>query len=1112
MAEDKAAQTPAPPRKKHRGAKVAAIITVGLIGLVVAAPWLLSMPIARDWLVGLVNSVVASGKVHVDEVGLSWMGPLVAKGLVLKEAEGKTVVSVRSLTIDRGLIGLLSDRRDFGTIAVDGAVLDLERRSDGSIDLLEAIRPRAHESEGTPKSSGGPPPAFTLIFQNSSVRISDPGLADPFEASEVDATVKVEAGRPVDLVATLADGAHKLDVRMTGGPVALEGSVVAKDWPVAMRHLGTRVRGRLDGSLTARERDGLWDVRTQAGLSSIVVDGPALAGDRPSLDFVRVNGAIAQTSAGWDIKQFEITSPVGSIRAGGTVPARSSAVTQLEGSIDLAALAKLAPRALRLRDGLRIDRGRVRVHGELVRREGVEHLTAVAEVADLGANEDGREIVLRDPARVEAHALRTAETIKVESLTVRAAGLSATAQGDLDQGVKLTGKIDLREAQAELGELLDLSGIDIAGRGGLAADYRRAGKEFQARLAIEFVDLSVAGMTTTPIDHERVRIDGSVVGNRSGTGLPADWRSAHLALKSADGHVDVVATEQKGTTSISLDVATAVHQPTEGRLEAKVSVRWKGQAGTIEELRLGLVPSNFRAGDETFALALKGRFDLDKGSIELNPLASGPTGAVGLGDSGVKLKGLGGSGTLQADGTLVGDLAALDRLLSGWSRSKTRGLGGTYAARLLVDRQPDQSVTFRSRIDVPQLVISGPYGPVTFLASGTYDPRTDILSLPTIEARSRYAGLGARASVADMSGQRIADVGVRIEPAWEAIDGLLAGALGPDGRVRATVHPFELRGPVAGGTVSEVLSCLEGTISLDLTQAQAYGVTLGQTPIMLRVGGGRAVFDTIQTTINQGTAEIGADLDLDDPNALWLRLAPGTRVDHAQINEVVSTALLAYAAPVLSEASEVDGALRLAIREAAFPLIGNGSTRVLGEVVFENVVFEPGPGASEILALAGQRVPKLALSQPIQLQVADGRVTQSGLKVPINRETQIALAGSVGFDRTLQMKATMPLTGRMLGRDELVQQLLGGTQITVPIGGTLSRPGIDRQALQATLRQAMQQVARKGLEAGAGRILERALNNVAGDAKPALESGSLERDAKKLLENLGREILGPRRP
>src|SRR5262249_14255716 len=114
--------------------------------------------------------------------------------------------------------------------------------------------------------------------------------------------------------------------------------------------------------------------------------------------------------------------------------------------------------------------------------------------------------------------------------------------------------------------------------------------------------------------------------------------------------------------------------------------------------------------------------------------------------------------------------------------------------------------------------------------------------------------------------------------------------------------------------------------------------------------------------------------------------------------------------------------------------------------------------------------------------------------------------------RTLQMKATMPLTGRMLGRDELVQQLLGGTQITVPIGGTLSRPGIDRQALQATLRQAMQQVARKGLEAGAGRILERALNNVAGDAKPAPESGSLERDAKKLLENLGREILGPRRP
>ena len=386
------------------------------------------------------------------------------------------------------------------------------------------------------------------------------------------------------------------------------------------------------------------------------------------------------------------------------------------------------------------------------------------------------------------------------------------------------------------------------------------------------------------------------------------------------------------------------------------------------------------------------------------------------------------------------------------------------------------------------------------------------MDLPTFEVITSYGTIKGRATVADLNHQRMADLAANVEPRWEGLDSLIAGSLGTDGRVRASVRPIALRGPLVGGTITEVLRDLEGTIALDVTVAQAFGVTLGQTPIVLRLTGGRAAFDTIQTTINEGTAIIGADLALDDPNALWLRLAPGSKIEHARINEVVSSAVLAYVAPVLSEASEVDGTLRVAIRQGAIPLIGDGSTLLDGDIVFENVVFEPGPGASEVLALAGQRVPRLALNQPIQLQVAEGRVRQNGLKIPVNRETQIALAGSVGFDKTLQLRATMPLSAKMLGRDETVQQLLAGTQVTVPIGGTLSKPGIDRQALQATLRQAMQQVARRGLEAGAGRLLERALGNVAGDAKPAPESGSIERDAKKMLENLGREILGPRRP
>ncbi len=86
--------------------------------------------------------------------------------------------------------------------------------------------------------------------------------------------------------------------------------------------------------------------------------------------------------------------------------------------------------------------------------------------------------------------------------------------------------------------------------------------------------------------------------------------------------------------------------------------------------------------------------------------------------------------------------------------------------------------------------------------------------------------------------------------------------------------------------------------------------------------------------------------------------------------------------------------------------------------------------------------------------MANGRVRQQGLQIPIAADTQIALAGSVGFDSTLHLRASVPITKAMLGIKGTAGELIDGTKIDVPIGGTLSNPTIERRALQVGLRDA----------------------------------------------------------
>ncbi len=1116
-----------PPKRLKRLIRwIAALAILSLFALA-SMPTVLSTAPARRALVRAINQKLNPGRIELGGLSLSWTRGVVLSDVVLIDPKGKTVAKAESVRSNQGILGLLASRSQYGTIHVNGATVDFERRADGSIDVLEALGGLMGQSEAGPPGSqaGDPGPSSSLavavIVDGGPARIVSPEFAEPITSSSFKTELRVVPGKPVDVVATLIEEDRSLELRVGYDVNAAPGAsadwaltLTGKDWPLAARRAGFTAKGRLEGVLQADCKQGLWSLQGDAVLREAVADAAVLAGDRLALDRVAADFSVIETASGWSIRKLDMRSPIAELSATGDVPATTGTPSRLSGHIDLAAASKLLPHAVPLRRGIVIDKGEARVAADLNIVDGAERIVVSADLADLAATENGRALALQKPASLSAALVRTKGNTTVESFTVKGAGVDATATGDLEHGLKLSGEIDLAAIEAQARELIDLGTVKLAGKGRMAADYRPDGGTFKARFAAELDGLRVEGLTAEPIARDHVRLEGSSDGPRGADGLPTDWRAARLGVEAGDTKARLYAKATDGSSTFVLDGSIPTPTAAPGIASGKITARRVDEVFVLDEVQLKATPVDPGAVSATVAIHAKGKLDLAAGRLVLTPVGPQASPGVAVAPEGFTLDGIGKSDApTSLDAALVGELWTLDQAIAYWTQTPSHGLAGAWSGRVGLARQLDGRLDFNGGLNSPDLVVTTPRGAVTLAGAGSYSPAADQLSLTSFDLTTAYARLRGAGTLADVGGGRLADVSATLEPRWESLDPLVASSVGGDAHVRATVKPFHLRGSLAAGSTSQILKGMEGALEVDLASAQAFGMLVGPTPIVLRMGGGKAVFDPIATTLNDGKLEIGGDLFLDDPAALWLRLAKGTRIEGAAINQAVSNDVLSYIAPILAKASNLSGTVSLRIDGAAIPVVGDGALRVDGQLVFQNVVFQPGPFATEIVAMTGNVAPKMTLHEPLQLQIADGRVRQSGLTIPLPENLTAKIDGSVGFDKTLALRAVVPVTAKMLGGNAVASEFVAGTDVAIPIGGTISQPKIDRAGLRLALRDAVKSMVKRGARAEAGRLLDQVLPPAAGgrNATPGSPGGLSGGDALKALEGLGREFIQPRR-
>lgn len=1141
-----------PRRRSPARRLVRAVLVLTVLGgvAVAALPWLLGTPPAREAIVARVNRAIAPSTLKVRGLALAWTGSIRMTGLTLKDGRGKTLIDAKRAALDRGLLALLRDRSRLGTVTLDGAAVDIERRADGSIDLVDAlVPPRPAAAPADPSAPSAPPSTsggvdVTLRLTRGSLRLATPELAEPLAAESFELEVRYPSAARRNLswrvrlakppggteAETLGvDGEY--DHRAASAPdLAL--AVKGVRWPLAVAAPGAVVRGRLDGALRAARAAGRWASAGDAKLLGVDASGPALAGDRPTFDAVGAVWDVAQAGPAWEVKSLGVFSPVGTLNARGSVAAAADA--RVEGRIDLAALARQLPHTLHVREGLTLEHGSARVLVQLKTEAGGQSAAVEADVSDLIARDAARAFTLRDPATVRARATRTATGVAVEALAVKTAFLDVTGSGDLDRGVTFAGTVDLGGLESQLKELIDFGGVALAGKGRMAADYRRKGTAYVARYAAEVTGLKVAGLTAAPIARDAARFDAAVSGPADPSGVPAGWAGARVNVVAGPDKLAASGSNKAGvvtaTATASLPVSVSGR---DGRADLAVEGRVRPAPGgsPLGRVELDALTATLRpadpalAADGTLAVALRGWLDLVTDDLSVSPhrLPAGTVPVVAVAPEGLTYHGL-----LRtpmpgkaARGALVGDLAAIERALAVWTGRAPGGYGGS--ARLQVGMGPgDGRQNVGVTLTVPDL--SRPTadgkgrtaeGPLVVAASGGYAPAADRVTIDALSVASRYARLDASGRVDEPAGRRVADLQGTLAPVWEAVSALAAGSVEPGLKLQGRPRPFHVKGPLSGATAAAVVHGLDAELGVELTSADAFGLRLGPAPVVVRCRGGGVTVDPIQTTLNDGRVTLLPGLTVDDARGIAVTLARGSALDGVAINDEVSRRVLTYVAPVLDKATHVHGKVSATIDTAEFPVStpDNRRTSLTGRLVFQDVVFAPGPFASEVLKLTGRPdSPGLRLHQPVQLSVADGRVIQKGLEVPIRRDATVALEGSVGFDQTLDLKASVPITRGMLGARAGLDDLVGDRRVVVPIGGTVARPRVNKQALQLALRELSRSVLKKELSRGAADLLNRL--GPPPDAAPGGDRGAGPQppaDMKGLEDELLRRVLPRRR-
>lgn len=1116
---------------------------VGVLVVLVVLLWLGPTIVAKSSILSWIVTWAAAdlkGTVTARSASLGWFSAPSLRGLEIRDEQGESVLEISEIRSDRSLLALLWDYSNLGRIRLERPTLHVVVRKDGS-NLEDMLASYLASTEDLPDGMN-----LGVEIVDGAVTVRDAGTGQTWQivAFALAMAMPADRAQPIELQASgvLSDAdapgrfSVKLRMAQTGegeptsraampagapsgdpqAPGSNELALKTEGVPLAMfQSLLDRLGLELQtaGGLSTDFRCQ-WDsaaapgkmvVQGTASADDLVLSAPSLKSDQVKLKRLQATCKLAWQGDRVDVERLTVDSDVASASLTGSLDLSEGETASLlrrlpgqtfeaSGRVDLARLAEMLPRTLRIREGTHVTSGQLQVAA--ASRRGPEGMSwqGTIEATDLAAESQGRPFAWRRPVLVSLQAHEGPQGPIVQTLRCDSDFLTLNAAGRPEQ-LTASASFDLTRMSEQLSEIVDLGEVHLVGDGSAqfrweqpgAGDFR-TDAELQVRnlvLAIPdrptwteeslVVNVSASGRTDFTAD---TRIDNASVALQAGE----DRLTARLTqpvLDVRDGGVWPVEVRSRGDLArwsprVSPWIALG-DWSLAGSYELAVQGTGSAEAIQVDHGRfavaeLAVKGPRLDVREPQAELIVAGRWSRERGRLELDSAALTSPSLSAQAEKVVCAFADDGPPELLGTVTFRGSLDRLRKwtldpaqppewhVLGRFSgKAELRHSGGTTAAQL--DATIDDLVATHpsgQQFDESRIRLSG---------QGTYDAAGRFVRLQHAQLSSGTVGLRAAGEIAleeERTGLRL---GGQLDYDMEKISELLSAYAGTEILFAGQGSgPITYQGPLA-------LDGAQATAAVRWTRGQVYGFSVGPGELAAGLSSGVLQIQPCDLAVSDGRVRLSPTVRL-APEPAELHVEPGRVVENVRINRQMCDSFLQYIAPALAGVATAEGRFSIELGACRVPLANPEQAELTGRMIVHSVTIGPGPMIYELAVLLGRASPaKLTRESVIPFRLAGGRVYHSGLEL-VFPDLTIRTQGSVGLDQSLELMAEMPVPPKWRGKNDLLDSALRDQIIRVPIGGTLSKPQLDRKTLDQLSQRFLENAARNVLQDGLNRGLQ----------------------------------------
>ena len=1014
-------------RGKTRRRRYLLVLVIITGGLAAAAPTVISTTPLRNHVLAWALPEGA-GTITCETASFSWWGGQSLTGLNWLDPAGNPLAAAEEASLARSLAGLIVSRTSLTRIKLVRPTVFLETLPDGSNweDVFGAMD-GAPESDG-PDSDGTETPTRSLeieVVEGALVgRDEAAGLAWRLEQVDLDAELQpgggwTAAGVAQALTVGGSPGMLRFRLSPTGGgaqrlelfgerlPLAPLEPWIARSLP------GCRLIGAASADLQVSwnaPEEGAPRVHAEGklALADLQLTANVLSGDVLELASANLSTQLVWQGEALTLDRFTAegdwfkTTAHGVFRLAEIVEASWDALpasdANLTAQFDLAPLARQLPQTLRLRDGVRVDAGRVQLTAASVGDGAGRRWDVTAGIEDLHGSDGRREIKWSQPVFARFAATHSPSGPRFDHAEFESPFATAKVNS-VDSGIDGQFQFDLAQLSQELSQFVDLADWRMRGAGAGRFNLREtSGAGVLIATQADFQEIDLRHQQRPVWRDRQLSIDLQASAQRSGWRL-TEIESGALTLRGVDDNLAIellapVAWSER-TTNCSLRLrGNGPLESWAGRLRPWVEgiPDEMGGAATVDakigvgdgllEMNEAVVDvADFRLRTTKTIVAeprvqLKGdyRWQRDASSVASRQLEL-TTSTVAIRGRDVSLE-FPAVGPPTAHGE-VAFRANLERLAAwlgwmaegeaAWPRGQAVGSiklsSDAQQAHADVSLAGDQLQWLQrdaSQSDRAVVLWNEPHAE----AGGklTYSHQDDRLQCSELQLRGKTIELVGAAAVENVRTIAAVQGDLQITYAAQEVARLLAEMLGPgvklEGANQARVsfagqlREKPRRGPALTSTAPLApvhwSHRWQAASEAGWSRGDLYGLPVGDARLSARLQNGKIQFAPIDIQVGEGrlTAQPVALLD---PPPSMLELSPGPLVTNVAVSPQVSESVLKYAAPILVGATRVQGAFSVELDGARIPLESPERADVAGRLTVHQLQILPGPTTAPLV-------------------------------------------------------------------------------------------------------------------------------------------------------------------